>query len=104
LVTLDLGREGEREGALDAVRIVTGAERSPAVPLVGWKQGEPTFRLEDKDLESLGCVTLLVESEDVPEELREFAIDPGALGEDAEDAGEAGDGASDESPKKEEAP
>ncbi len=74
LVTVDL----ERDGALEAVRLLTGKDRDPAVPLIGWKEGEPTFRLDDEDLESLSCVTLLVASAEEPEELRPFAVTPGA--------------------------
>ncbi|MGD2114263.1 MAG: cation:proton antiporter [Acidobacteriota bacterium] len=101
LVTVDLGREGERQGALDGVRILTGAERAPAVPLVGWKEGSPTFRLADEELESLACLTLLVEAAEVPEEVRPFVIEPADLGEG--DGTTEEDGSGEDGPEGEEA-
>lgn len=73
LVTVDLGKEG----ALEAVRLEIGRERDPAVPVIGWKEDEMTFRVDEVELESLRCVTLLVETDQGSDELGAFAVEPG---------------------------
>jgi len=80
LVTVDL----EADGALETVRLAIDRERDPAVPVVGWKGGEPTFRVSDEGLEELHDVTLLVGGETVPEDLVPFEVRPDEVGEAAE--------------------
>ncbi len=76
LVTVDLSAEGARE----AVRLVTGGEGDPAVAVVGWKDGEPTFRSGEEALEGLEAVTLLAADGSSIEELEPFAIRPEEIG------------------------
>ena len=77
LITVNLAAEGARE----AVRLVTGRDRDPAVALVGWKDGSPTFRVDEEELEGLHDLTLLAGGEEVPEELEPFQVRPDEVGE-----------------------
>jgi len=90
LVTIDL----DRPGAPEAVRLVTGRERDPAVSLIGWKDGEPTYRVSQAELERFKRLTLLTLGESVPEELEPFVVVPGDGEEDEqeEEAQDAADG------------
>jgi len=84
LVTVHLGAEGSRE----TLRLSLGRERDPAVAVVGWKAGQPTFQVGEEALEGLEDVTLLVAGEAVPEELAPFAVAPEAIGEEEADPDE----------------
>jgi len=84
LVTVHLGAEGSRE----TLRLSLGRERDPAVAVVGWKGGQPTFQVGEEALEGLEDVTLLVAGEAVPEELAPFAVAPEAIGEEEADPDE----------------
>lgn len=73
LLTVDL----ERPGALEAVRLITGREQDPGVALIGWKDGEPVYRVAEADLQRVSRLTLLAllaADERVPEELEPFVV------------------------------
>lgn len=72
LVTIDL----EREGAREAVRLVTGRDRDPAIGLIGWMDGGPVYRVAEVETERLQRLTLLTLGSTVPEELESFVVEP----------------------------